>query len=273
MLDSYREYFWNDWEYNRYKRFFEVPGAVEPVLFPLQPDQKGYTVKPKSGINAVLIGPPGSGKGTQAPKIAERYGVCHLSTGDLLRAEIDGGTDIGKTVKKTMEEGRLVGDDVVINLIEKNLDSEKCKNGFVLDGFPRTVAQADGLDRMLERRHDQLNTALEFAVEDQKLVRRITGRLYHPGSGRTYHEEYNPPKQPMRDDITGEPLIKRSDDSEDKLRTRLEAYHQQTSPLIDYYKKKGVHQAVDAAKAPSSVGDQVLGALRQAKAKDKVMFV
>jgi len=199
------------------------------------------------GIRAVLLGPPGSGKGTQAPKFAEKFRACHLATGDLLRAELSSGSKLSEEFKKYMDAGQLVPDDLVCKLVDRTLDRPDCKSGFILDGFPRTTVQAEKLDELLDKRKSPLDAVVELSIDDDLLVRRITGRLFHIPSGRSYHEEFNPPKKPMTDDVTGEPLTRRSDDNEGVLKKRLGVYHQQTKPLVDYYTKRGIHTGLDAS--------------------------
>jgi adenylate kinase len=218
---------------------------------------------PKS-IRMVLIGPPGAGKGTQAPKLKEKYCACHLATGDMLRAQVTAKTELGVEAKKIMDQGGLVSDEIMVNMIKSELENNKeCKNGFILDGFPRTIPQAEKLDSMLHDRKTPLQSATELKIDDELLVARITGRLVHPASGRSYHKLFNPPKTAMVDDITGEPLVQRSDDNEDALKKRLATYHKQTEPIVDYYKKTGIWSGIDASQKPAKVWSDILACLGQ----------
>ncbi|EJD46222.1 adenylate kinase 1 [Auricularia subglabra TFB-10046 SS5] len=215
------------------------------------------------GVRLILIGPPGAGKGTQAMTLKQECKVCHLATGDMLREQVAKKTPLGTEAKKIMDAGGLVSDDIMVGMIKDQLEHNKeCKNGFILDGFPRTVPQAEKLDDMLAARKEKLNRALEFQIADSLLISRITGRLIHPASGRTYHREFNPPKKAGVDDVTGEPLVQRSDDNVETLRKRLEAYHRQTGPVVQYYKDKGIWRGIDAAQGPGVVWESLKQAFR-----------
>ncbi|KAF8638907.1 hypothetical protein AX17_001958 [Amanita inopinata Kibby_2008] len=209
---------------------------------------------PAQQLRTILMGPPGAGKGTQAPKISQEFCVCHLATGDMLREQVQKKTPLGVEAKKVMDAGELVSDEIMVGMIKDQLENNQaCKNGFVLDGFPRTVPQAQKLDEMLESRKEKLDSVVQLQIDNQLLISRITGRLIHPGSGRTYHKEFNPPKKPMTDDVTGETLIQRSDDNVETLRKRLSSFHGQTGPVVDYYRTRGLWHGIDAAQAPNVV--------------------
>lgn len=215
----------------------------------------------KKETRTILLGPPGCGKGTQAPKIKDEYCLCHLSTGDMLREAVAKGTENGKRAKNAMESGQLVSDDIVVGIINDSLDRPDCAKGFILDGFPRTVAQAQMLDKMLEDRHQTIDKVVHMEIPDEILVPRITGRRIHPASGRSYHVLFNPPKVKDVDDITGEPLIQRKDDTEEVLGARLNAYHNQTAPIVDYYGAKGKVASINANQSMDKVWDEIVSAL------------
>lgn len=209
----------------------------------------------------ILIGPPGSGKGTQSPMIKNEFCLCHLATGDMLRAAVAAKTPLGIEAKEAMDKGALVSDDLVVGIIDEALKKPSCEKGFILDGFPRTVVQAKKLDEMLEKRGVKIDKVLNFAIDDSILEERITGRWIHPASGRTYHTKFAPPKVPGVDDVTGESLIQRKDDTAAVLKSRLDAFHRQTEPVIDYYNKKNVVAHLHAEKPPEVVIVEVVKAL------------
>lgn len=213
-------------------------------------------------LRVVFVGPPGSGKGTQAANLKRDCNVCHLATGDMLRAAVAAGTEIGRQAKAIMDAGQLVPDDVIVGIIKDAVAEPECKDGFILDGFPRNVSQAETLDKMLKEEGVTLDSAFEFAIEDQLLFRRITGRRVHMASGRTYHIEFQPPKVAGKDDVTGEPLEQRSDDTEAALRKRLVTYHAQTAPVLAFYQKQNLLTTLDAAQSPKDVYSRMKAALK-----------
>lgn len=182
-------------------------------------------------MRLILLGPPGAGKGTQATFICQKYGIPQISTGDMLRAAVNAGTPLGIEAKKVMDAGGLVGDELIINLVKERITQPDCANGFLFDGFPRTIPQADAM----KAAGVAIDYVLEIDVPFEAIIERMSGRRSHPASGRTYHVKHNPPKDAGKDDITGEPLIQRDDDKEETVRKRLEVYSAQTRPLVAYY--------------------------------------
>ncbi len=182
-------------------------------------------------MNIILLGAPGAGKGTQAQFLTKKFGIPQISTGDMLRAAIKAGTPLGTLAKEAMDAGKLVSDEIIIGLVKERITQSDCKNGFLFDGFPRTVVQADAI----KDAGIAIDAVVEIDVADEEIVKRMSGRRVHPASGRTYHIEYNPPKVEGKDDVTGEALIQRDDDAENIVKDRLHVYHEQTRPLIDYY--------------------------------------
>ena len=184
-------------------------------------------------MRLILLGPPGAGKGTQAAFICQRYGIPQISTGDMLRGAIKAGTPLGLAARKVMDAGQLVSDDIILGLVRERLKQPDCAKGYLFDGFPRTIPQAEAMREALV----QIERVLEIDVPDEEIIARMGGRRVHLASGRTYHVKFNPPKTEGRDDVTGEPLVQRDDDREQTVRERLGVYHGQTRPLVEYYTK------------------------------------
>ena len=182
-------------------------------------------------MRVILLGGPGAGKGTQAGYITEKYNIPQISTGDMLRAHVKAGSELGKAAKKIMDEGGLVSDDIIMGMIKERIKEDDCKNGYLFDGFPRTIPQADAL----KNEGIAVDAVVEIDVDDDEIIKRMSGRRVHLASGRTYHVVFNPPKVEGKDDVTGEDLIQRDDDQEETVRKRLDVYHEQTEPLIEYY--------------------------------------
>ncbi len=182
-------------------------------------------------MRIILLGGPGAGKGTQATFIKEKFGIPQISTGDMLRAHVKAGSDLGKAAKKIMDEGGLVSDDIIMGMIKERVKEDDCKNGYLFDGFPRTLPQADAL----KEAGIPVDAVVEIDVDDAEIIKRMSGRRAHLASGRTYHIEFNPPKVAGKDDVTGEDLVQRDDDKEETVKKRLDVYHKQTEPLIKYY--------------------------------------
>lgn len=198
----------------------------------------------------MLLGGPGAGKGTQSSLLTERYRIPQISTGDMLRAAISQGTPLGLSAKKIMEAGGLVSDEIIISLVKERLNSKDCERGFLFDGFPRTLVQADAL----KDAGIYLDNVVEICVDDSEIIKRISGRRIHQPSGRVYHVLYNPPKYEGLDDVTGEPLILRDDDKEETIKKRLAVYHEQTAPLVSYYQKEAQSGNTHAAKFHAIAG-------------------
>lgn len=212
-------------------------------------------------MRIVLLGAPGSGKGTQAKLLVDEYQIPQISTGDLLRSAVAAGTEYGLKAKEAMDAGQLVSDDIVLGIIRDRLGEEDTRNGFILDGFPRNLPQAQALDAMLDELGTPLDRVVLIDVDEAVIVDRLTGRRVHPASGRVYHIEYNPPAEEGKDDVTGEPLIQRDDDTEETVRKRLDVYREQTAPLIDYYREMEMLRTVDGTGEIDEIFDAVRAAL------------
>ena len=217
-------------------------------------------------MRLILLGAPGAGKGTQATFLCQKYGIPQVSTGDMLRAAVKEGTPLGIAAKKVMDSGALVSDDIIIGLVKERIAQADCAKGFLFDGFPRTIAQADAM----KNAGVKIDVVLEIDVPDEAIVERMSGRRAHLPSGRTYHVKFNPPKVAGIDDVSGEPLVQRADDSEETVKKRLEVYHAQTRPLVDYYINWSAsgdaaaprHRKIDGSGSVEQITARALDALR-----------
>ena len=214
-------------------------------------------------MRVILLGPPGAGKGTQAQFVCDAFGIPQISTGEMLRAAVSAGTELGQRVKAVMQSGALVSDEIIIDLVQERIDQDDCANGFLFDGFPRTIAQAQAM----QAAGVPINAVVEISVPDAEVIKRISGRRVHPASGRIYHVDFNPPDVYGVDDESGEPLIQRDDDQEATVKERLSVYHEQTQPLVEFYRKLSNGKSlryvtVDGGKDVNDVQKEVRKALQ-----------
>jgi adenylate kinase len=243
-----------------------VPGSRVP-----RPDARGSSrsVAPMSELNLILLGPPGAGKGTQAERLQDDFPLAYIATGDILRAAVADGTDLGKEAKAYMDRGELVPDDVIIRVILDRLAEPDTADGFLLDGFPRTAKQAEALDEALDKVGRRLSASLLIDVPEDDIVRRLSGRRVCP-DGHVYHVDHNPPREEGKCDVDGEELRQRDDDREDTIRTRLEVYRDQTSPLIDYYDKRDLLHRFDGTRSPTEVHDHLRATIATLRMEDSL---
>src|SRR5215210_1164211 len=222
-----------------------------------------------SELNLILLGPPGAGKRTQAERLTEDFAVTYIATGDLLRSAVAEATPLGLKAKGYIEAGELVPDEVIIGVILGCVQDDAARDGFLLDGFPRTVAQAQALDAELEALGRRLTAVLLIEAPDDEIVRRLSGRRISR-DGRVYHIEFDPPKRPGLDDVDGSPLIQREDDQPETIRRRLEVYHRQTAPLIDFYEQEGILHRFDGTRSPNEVYDHIRGTIATLRLEDQL---
>jgi adenylate kinase len=220
-------------------------------------------------LNLILLGPPGAGKGTQAERITEDFDLPYIATGDILREAVKTGTDLGRQAKEYMDKGELVPDEIIIGVILEKVQAPEAADGFVLDGFPRTIAQAEALDGAFAELDRALTAVLLFDVPDEEVVRRLSGRRVSP-AGRPYHVEFNPPKVPGKCDVDGSDLIQRDDDKPEVIRKRLEVYHRSTAPLVQYYEERGLLRRFDGTLAPTEVHDHVRATIATLRLEDEL---
>jgi adenylate kinase len=237
-------------------------GSVAPV-------RKEPAIAVVSELNLILVGPPGAGKGTQAERLTEDFGLPYYATGNILREAVANGTELGKQAKEHMDAGGLVPDDVIIGVILEAIATDEAANGFLLDGFPRTVPQADALGEALQKAGRKISAVLLIDVSDEEVVRRLSGRRVSR-SGRVYHVDFDPPKHPDRCDIDGSALIQRDDDKPDTIRKRLAVYHEQTEPLVDYYESRDLLRRFDGTRTPTEVHDHVRATVATLRLEDEL---
>lgn len=219
--------------------------------------KRRYACLSKPDGRYIFLGAPGSGKGTQSQILKRSHCYCHVSTGDLFREAVEKNDEMGGKLKKIMDEGKLVDDETVLALVNDKLNSPQCRKGFILDGFPRTINQAEGLNEILQKNQTKLNGVFYFNAPDDLLTQRLSGRLIHKPSGRIYHKVFNPPKTPFKDDITNEPLIQRTDDNEQVVKERLNIFKNETSPLIKYYENRNLLINLDATKPAQEIEKKI----------------
>jgi adenylate kinase len=250
------------------------PGGSEATGFLLLPDSGasagGSTLRaPVTELNIILLGPPGAGKGTQAERITEDFDLPYIATGDILREAVKNGSELGSKAKEYMDEGELVPDDIIIGVILEKVASPEAADGFILDGFPRNISQAEALDEAFAKLDRALSAVLLLEVPDDELVRRLSGRRVS-AAGRPYHVDFNPPKVPGKCDVDGSELIQRDDDKPEVVRNRLEVYHRSTSPLVEYYEDRGLLRRFDGTLPPTEVHDHIRATIATLRLEDEL---
>ena len=223
-----------------------------------------------SELNLILLGPPGAGKGTQAERLREDFDLPYYATGDILRGAVADKTDLGQQAKEYMDRGDLVPDEVMVGVIAERIDSDEARDGFLLDGFPRTVRQADALDEALSDLGRRLTAVLAIDAPDQEVIRRLSGRRVNPKTGRIYHVEFDPPKNPGFCDVDGTKLVQREDDRPETVEHRLEVFHEQTSPLSEYYDSRGLLRRFDGTRAPDEVHGHIRATLATLRLEEQL---
>ena len=223
-----------------------------------------------SELNLILLGPPGAGKGTQAERLQEDFPMAYIATGDMLRGAVKDGTELGRKAKEYMDNGDLVPDEVIIGVILECVESDNARDGFLLDGFPRTLAQADSLSRGLEQAERRLTAVILIEVSDEEVTRRLSGRRVSVKTGRVYHVEFDPPKHADRCDIDGSRLVQREDDRPETIAKRLSVYHAQTEPLVEYYEQRGLLRRFDGTRSPTEVHDHIRATIATLRLEDEL---